>query len=190
MAKVWKSDQKIIGENIKKARKAAKLTQEQFAEEMGGSCSNKVISRYEKGEVEMGVQTLIDIAENLEVPVDSLMPERVQVHTEPEDDEQAVLRTECREQGDAAENGAYDGTERIIKDGYMIHTVEKKRRCGFFLPIFRSSIEKSTNMWIFESWIPICRGGGSLLILLSYSQFKGQAHRAKTKAPVGSTSDK
>ena len=80
MAKVWKSDQKIIGENIKKARKAAKLTQEQFAEEMGGSCSNKVISRYEKGEVEMGVQTLIDIAENLEVPVDSLMPERVQVH--------------------------------------------------------------------------------------------------------------
>ena len=51
----------------------------------------------------------------------------------------------------------------------MIHTVEKKRRCGFFLPIFRSSIEKSTNMWIFESWIPICRGGGSLLILLSYS---------------------
>ena len=91
MAKVWKSDQKIIGENIKKARKAAKLTQEQFAEEMGGSCSNKVISRYEKGEVEMGVQTLIDIAENLEVPVDSLMPERVQVHTEPEDDEMSRL---------------------------------------------------------------------------------------------------
>lgn len=91
MAEVWKSDQKIIGENIKKARKAAKLTQEQFAEEMGGSCSNKVISRYEKGEVEMGVQTLIDIAENLEVPVDSLMPERVQVHTEPEDDEMSRL---------------------------------------------------------------------------------------------------
>lgn len=91
MAEVWKSDQKIIGEKIKKARKAAKLTQEQFAEEMGGSCSNKVISRYEKGEVEMGVQTLIDIAENLEVPVDSLMPERVQVHTEPEDDEMSRL---------------------------------------------------------------------------------------------------
>ena len=72
----------------------------------------------------------------------------------------------------------------------MIHTVEKKTAVWIFLPIFRSSIEKSTNMWIFESWIPICRGGGSLLILLSYSQFKGQAHRAKTKVPVGSTSDK
>ncbi|OKZ72346.1 hypothetical protein [Blautia wexlerae] len=26
--------------------------------------------------------------------------------------------------------------------------------------------------------------------LVDYKQFKGQAHRAKTKAPVGSTSDK
>ena len=91
LAEIWKPDQKIIGENIRKARKAAKLTQEELAEEMGGSCSNKVISRYEKGEVEMGVQTLIDIAENLEVTVDSLMPERVQVHTEPENDEMSRL---------------------------------------------------------------------------------------------------
>ena len=91
LAEVWKPDQEIIGENIRKARKAAYLTQEQLAEEMGGSCSNKVISRYEKGEVEMGVQTLIDIAENLEVPVDSLMPERVQVHTKLEDDEMGKL---------------------------------------------------------------------------------------------------
>ncbi len=39
----------------------------------------------------MGVQTLIDIAENLQVPVDTLMPERVQVHTEPKDDEMSRL---------------------------------------------------------------------------------------------------
>lgn len=49
LAEVWKPDQEIIGENIRKARKAAYLTQEQLAEEMGGSCSNKVISRYESG---------------------------------------------------------------------------------------------------------------------------------------------
>ena len=91
LAEVWKPDQEIIGENIRKARKAVYLTQEQLAEEMGGRCSNKVISRYEKGEVEMGVQALIDIAENLEVPVDSLMPERVQVHTKLEDDEMSKL---------------------------------------------------------------------------------------------------
>ena len=91
LAEVWKPDQEIIGENIRKARKAVYLTQEQLAEEMGGSCSNKVISRYEKGEVEMGVQALIDIAENLEGPVDSLMPERVQVHTKLEDDEMSKL---------------------------------------------------------------------------------------------------
>ena len=77
--------------NLKKYRVLKDLTQEQLAEEMGGSCSNKVISRYEKGEVEMGVQALIDIAENLEVPVDSLMPERVQVHTKLEDDEMSKL---------------------------------------------------------------------------------------------------
>ena len=91
----------IVADAIKALREARGLTQEQLAEEMGGSCSNKVISRYEKGEVEMGVQTLIDIAENLEVPVDSLMPERVQVHTEPEDDEMnrlfSGLNTENRE---------------------------------------------------------------------------------------------
>lgn len=72
----------------------------------------------------------------------------------------------------------------------MIHTVEKKRRCGFFLPIFSSSIEKSTNMWIFESWIPICRGGGYSVILLSYKQFKGQAHRTTEFESVGILSDK
>ena len=91
----------IVADAIKALRESRGLTQEQLAEEMGGSCSNKVISRYEKGEVEMGVQTLIDIAENLEVPVDSLMPERVQVHTEPEDDEMnrlfSGLNTENRE---------------------------------------------------------------------------------------------
>lgn len=91
MEDVWRSDQQIIGDKIQKARKAAHMTQEQLAEEIGGSCTNKVISRYEKGTVEMGVQTLVDIAENLQVPVDTLMPERVQVHTESEDNEMSRL---------------------------------------------------------------------------------------------------
>ena len=76
----WKSDPEIIGEKIKAARKKAKLTQEQLAEEIGGGCTNKVISRYENGRVEMGVQALCDIAESLEVPVNDLVPDRLQVH--------------------------------------------------------------------------------------------------------------
>lgn len=79
MAENWKPDQVIIGEKIKEARKRAHMTQDQLAEEIGGTCTNKVISRYEKGTVEMGVQTLIDVAEALEIPVDNLMPERVRV---------------------------------------------------------------------------------------------------------------
>ena len=48
MADTWKSDQEIIGKKIQEARKAAHMTQEQLSEEMGGTCTNKVISRYEK----------------------------------------------------------------------------------------------------------------------------------------------
>ena len=80
MGAEWKSDPEIIGEKIKAARKKAKLTQEQLAEEIGGGCTNKVISRYENGRVEMGVQALCDIAESLEVPVNDLVPDRLQVH--------------------------------------------------------------------------------------------------------------
>lgn len=80
MGAEWKSDPEIIGEKIKVARKKAELTQEQLAEKIGGSCTNKVISRYEKGKVEMGVQALCDIAESLEVPINDLLPDRLQVH--------------------------------------------------------------------------------------------------------------
>ena len=45
-------------------------------------------------------------------------------------------------------------------------------------------------MWIFESRIPICRGGGYSVILLSYKQFKGQAHRTIEFESVGDLSDK
>ena len=45
---------------------------------------------------------------------------------------------EYGEQRDATENGAYDGTERNIEDGDLIHTVEKKRLCGFFCPFLEA----------------------------------------------------
>ena len=56
-----------------------------LAEELGGGCTNKTISRYETGKVEMGIQTLFDVAEALEVPVDKLVPDRLQVHMEEEE---------------------------------------------------------------------------------------------------------
>lgn len=115
--KEWKSDPEIIGEKIKKARKSAGLTQEQLAENMGGTCTNKVISRYEKGEVEMGVQTLIDIAENLDVPADALLPERVQVHTDSDSDEMSRLFS-----GLNAEN-----REMLLKMARMMEQNEKMK---------------------------------------------------------------
>ena len=70
---------------IKKIRKQKHMTQDALAEELGGGCTNKTISRYETGKVEMGIQTLFDVAEALEVPVDKLVPDRLQVHMEEEE---------------------------------------------------------------------------------------------------------
>ena len=76
----WQSDPKLVGQQIKKIRKQKHMTQDALAEELGGGCTNKTISRYETGKVEMGIQTLFDVAEALEVPVDKLVPDRLQVH--------------------------------------------------------------------------------------------------------------
>lgn len=81
----WQSDPKLVGQQIKKIRKQKHMTQDALAEELGGGCTNKTISRYETGKVEMGIQTLFDVAEALEVPVDKLVPDRLQVHMEEEE---------------------------------------------------------------------------------------------------------
>lgn len=81
----WQSDPKLVGQKIKKIRKQKHMTQDALAEELGGGCTNKTISRYETGKVEMGIQTLFDVAEALEVPVDKLVPDRLQVHMEEEE---------------------------------------------------------------------------------------------------------
>lgn len=81
----WQSDPKLVGQQIKKIRKQKHMTQDALAEELGGGCTNRTISRYETGKVEMGIQTLFDVAEALEVPVDKLVPDRLQVHMEEEE---------------------------------------------------------------------------------------------------------
>lgn len=85
MSVAWQSDPKLVGQQIKKIRKQKHMTQDALAEELGGGCTNKTISRYETGKVEMGIQTLFDVAEALEVPVDKLVPDRLQVHMEEEE---------------------------------------------------------------------------------------------------------
>ena len=85
MSVAWQSDPKLVGQQIKKIRKQKHMTQDALAEELGGGCTNKTISRYETGKVEMGIQTLFDEAEALEVPVDKLVPDRLQVHMEEEE---------------------------------------------------------------------------------------------------------
>ena len=59
-----------IGERIKKARKTAKMTQEQLAEEIGRTKST--IANYEKGERTPDDATIVAIADALGVPPETL----------------------------------------------------------------------------------------------------------------------
>lgn len=63
----------------------------------------------------------------------------------------------------------------------------EEKAMWIFFAHFPRMAGKSTNMWIFEAGIHLCRGGVTLSILLSYSQFKGQAHRTKEKKLMGQT---
>lgn len=77
MKQIKNPDLEETGKKLRKLRKQAGLTQEQLAEKVGGTCTNTVISRYERGIVEMGIQTMYDIAEALKVTPEQLMPERL-----------------------------------------------------------------------------------------------------------------
>ena len=72
-----KPDLLETGKKLKKLRLQAKLTQEQLAEKVGGTCTNTVISRYERGIVEMGILTMYDLAQALQVSPESLIPDRL-----------------------------------------------------------------------------------------------------------------
>lgn len=60
-----------IDENIKLYRKINRLTQKQLAEKLG--ITDSAITKYEKGEREPKIETLIKIAEVLNVPIEQLL---------------------------------------------------------------------------------------------------------------------
>lgn len=61
----------MIGENLKKARKAAKMSQEQVAEILNTSRSN--ISKYENETLEPNIQTLRKLCEIYKISADELL---------------------------------------------------------------------------------------------------------------------
>ena len=60
-----------IGENIRRFRRDADLTQQQFAEQMGVTCQS--VSRWENGETYPDTELLPAIADYFHVSVDRLM---------------------------------------------------------------------------------------------------------------------
>ena len=73
---------KIIGANIKVARKATGITQEQLSERI--DCSTNSVIRYESGERTPNGITLTKIADVLKVPVSQLLGEEPTQTAEPE----------------------------------------------------------------------------------------------------------
>ena len=71
---------KYVGQQIRNYRKLRKKTLEQLAEEI---CKSKsTVSKYEKGEITVDVETLYDLADALQVHVEELLycrPNRVQI---------------------------------------------------------------------------------------------------------------
>lgn len=65
----------VIGNNIKELRKINKMTQSDLAEKL--NYSNKAVSRWESGEVIPDVQTLNNICEIFEVPIESIFKEQL-----------------------------------------------------------------------------------------------------------------
>ncbi len=56
-----------LGERIRTFRKQKNMTQMELAEKVGSQCSKNVISSYENGEKEMGVNRLSEISNALKV---------------------------------------------------------------------------------------------------------------------------
>ncbi len=65
----------IIGNNIKELRKINKMTQNDLAEKL--NYSNKAVSRWESGEVIPDVQTLNNICEVFEIPIENIFKEQL-----------------------------------------------------------------------------------------------------------------
>lgn len=74
---------KIIGGHIRDVRRERKLTQEELAElvslytESKNGGNPQTISRVENATINYGVDTLIAIAEALEIPLNELIPDSI-----------------------------------------------------------------------------------------------------------------
>lgn len=65
--------QKYVGNKIKEYRVKRKMTQGELGEKIGG-IENNTISAYERGVVNLGLNTLFSISQALEIQIDDLFP--------------------------------------------------------------------------------------------------------------------
>ena len=69
------ADKITVGNNIRIEREAQKLSQDELADMLG--TTRKMVSRYETGAQEMGINTFIQYCDALKVKPERLFPERL-----------------------------------------------------------------------------------------------------------------
>ncbi len=69
------ADKITVGDNIRIEREAQKLSQDELADMLG--TTRKMVSRYENGAQEMGINTFIQYCDALKVKPERLLPERL-----------------------------------------------------------------------------------------------------------------
>ena len=79
----------IIGKQIRKARKKMKITQEQLAE-MVDKCPS-YISYIENGKKKLSLETLVNIANTLQVSADELLSYNIEYRCEIKDEYSSIL---------------------------------------------------------------------------------------------------
>lgn len=79
----------IIGKQIRKARKKMKITQEQLAE-MVDKCPS-YISYIENGKKKLSLETLVNIANTLQVSADDLLSYNIEFRCEIKDEYSSIL---------------------------------------------------------------------------------------------------
>ena len=72
-----KDARRLIGNQIRKYRTKRAMTQEDLVGEVGRNLSVNSLSRYEKGETEMGIMTFLALAAALCVEPNDLVPDKL-----------------------------------------------------------------------------------------------------------------
>lgn len=117
-------DYVILGQRIRKFRKMKQLKQAQLADLIGTSPSN--ISHIERGKTKPSLQIVVDIANQLEVPMDKLMYGNVKESSVVFAQELEELLSDCEVSDRKAILTCAEQVKKVLKENRRDYTAEEE----------------------------------------------------------------